>query len=577
MAMGVLTLCLTAAFSYHMGTPPAGTSSGRHIHPRAILSATSSSLSPADGSDPAEGRRPPIRRVANSAPASFSSASPPASFSSPSTDDGSGAGDDDDDGFVFGVESIERATAALREGGLVLLTEDGSDTTCGMLVASPQHVDSEQVQFMLEHTVRLQAALEPSSYRAVYRSLHKIVLDNNNLAQPALSVAARGAASSPRNATHIAAAVDALMQTRCWEQQMEEEPPAPYSGVNGRDAATELATSASLLVCPGAISLNCARVGGILRRAGATEASIEIAKRAGLPPISLHAALPSTSLAALRVFAQQWGIPVTSTADLVAYARKNDALVERCGPPARMPTKFGRFVAHTFRSRVDGTEHIALVKTGGEDSEGEGAWAYREGSSSSSSSSGGGAALFDDDEEHPFAGSKRPALVRVHSECCTGDVFGSLRCDCGPQLEKALEEIQRDGWGVLLYLRGQEGRGIGLGAKMHAYALQERGLDTLDANTELGLPVDSREYGTGAQILADLGITDMRLMSNNPKKFSGLAGFGLNIVERVPSHTAPNPENVGYLRTKLERMGHMLGQLDDADVEGGHSDEQSAE
>merc|ERR1719183_1022210 len=140
----------------------------------------------------------------------------------------------------------------------------------------------------------------------------------------------------------------------------------------------------------------------------------------------------------------------------------------------------------------------------------------------------------------PFAGSSQPALVRVHSECCTGDVFGSLRCDCGPQLEKALQAIEDDGCGVVLYLRGQEGRGIGLGAKMHAYALQERGVDTLDANTQLGLPVDSREYGTGAQILVDLGITDMRLMSNNPKKFAGLAGYGLRIVAREPSHTAPN-------------------------------------
>ena len=148
--------------------------------------------------------------------------------------------------------------------------------------------------------------------------------------------------------------------------------------------------------------------------------------------------------------------------------------------------------------------------------------------------------------------------MRVHSECCTGDIFGSLRCDCGPQLEAALQAIEDDGYGVVLYLRGQEGRGIGLGAKMHAYALQERGADTLDANTQLGLPVDSREYGTGAQILVSLGIRNMRLMSNNPKKFSGLAGYGLRITERVASKTTPNPNNIQYLRTKAERMGHML-------------------
>jgi len=194
--------------------------------------------------------------------------------------------------------------------------------------------------------------------------------------------------------------------------------------------------------------------------------------------------------------------------------------------------------------------------------------------SSGSSGSGGGDAfgsdlpnMVSDYPLKPFAGRpERPVLVRVHSECCTGDVFGSLRCDCGVQLEAALEDIERDGWGVLLYLRGQEGRGIGLGAKMHAYALQERGVDTLDANLQLGLPADSREYGTGAQILADLGIGDMRLMSNNPKKFAGLTGYGLRIVERVPSLTAPNPDNLEYLRTKRRRMGHMI-ELDDEGVQ----------
>ena len=145
----------------------------------------------------------------------------------------------------------------------------------------------------------------------------------------------------------------------------------------------------------------------------------------------------------------------------------------------------------------------------------------------------------------------------MHSECCTGDIFGSLRCDCGPQLESALDDIEADGHGVLLYLRGQEGRGIGLGAKLHAYVLQERGVDTLDANLQLGQPVDSREYGTGAQILRALGVRDMRLISNNPKKFAGLAGYGLKIIERVPSKTAPNPENIRYLQTKVERMGHL--------------------
>lgn len=448
-------------------------------------------------------------------------------------DEAAAAAEGNGDGYVFGRESLESCIAALKSGSIVLLTEDGGEETRGLLVAPPTMVNASQIQFLLEHTVRLQAALEPLAYTAVYRSLHKIILDNNNLAQPALSVSARGAGRSPRNAEHIAKTVRTLMETD-WEAAALAQ--SPVAGGAGRDPLREVDTSMAALVCPGAVSLGCCREGGVLRRAGATEASVELAKMAGLPPVGLHARLPPTSLDALRLFATRWGIPLSSTADLVAHSRRKNVLVERCGPPARMPTRFGRFTAHTYRSRVDGTEHIALVKTGDE---------HREAAE---------APLV------PFADATRPVLVRVHSECCTGDIFGSLRCDCGPQLEKALQKIEEDGYGVLLYLRGQEGRGIGLGAKMHAYALQERGVDTLDANLKLGLPVDSREYGTGAQILADLGITDMRLMSNNPKKFVGLAGYGLRIVERVASLTAPNPENIRYLQTKLERMGHMLGE-----------------
>lgn len=215
----------------------------------------------------------------------------------------------------------------------------------------------------------------------------------------------------------------------------------------------------------------------------------------------------------------------------IASARANKTLVRRCSPPARMPTKHGHFVAHTYRSCVDGIEHIALVK--------------------------GGAPTAANHPLCPFKGSNAPALVRVHSECCTGDIFDSLRCDCGEQLRNAMRDIETDGHGVVLYLRGQEGRGIGLGAKMHAYALQERGFDTLDANVALGLPVDSREYGTGAQILTDLGIRNIRLISNNPQKFTELTFHGLFIVDRVPSNSTTTPENAAYMETKRQRMGHL--------------------
>jgi len=509
------------------------------------------------------------------------------------------------DGFVFGRQSVEAVLAALRNGSIVLLLEDGEETTRASLVASAAHVSTEQLQFLLEHTVRLQAALETERYRTVYRSLRRIVLDNNDLSRPAISVSARCGGTSPRNATHVARAVHALLADALTDGSEEEEAEAkaeakaeasaaaaaaasgqPVRRV-GRDPAREVCASVSSLVCPGAVSLGSVREGGVLRRAGATEASVELAKLAGLPAVGLHASLRIHSRTELELFAQRHHLTVSSTADLVAYVRSKQQLVERTGPPARMPTKFGRFIAHTYRSRVDGTEHIALVKAryddddaaadrGSSSSSSDSSSGSSSGSSGSSgsSSSGGGDAfgsdlpnMVSDYPLKPFAGRpERPVLVRVHSECCTGDVFGSLRCDCGVQLEAALEDIERDGWGVLLYLRGQEGRGIGLGAKMHAYALQERGVDTLDANLQLGLPADSREYGTGAQILADLGIGDMRLMSNNPKKFAGLTGYGLRIVERVPSLTAPNPDNLEYLRTKRRRMGHMI-ELDDEGVQ----------
>ena len=310
-------------------------------------------------------------------------------------------------------------------------------------------------------------------------------------------------------------------------------------------------------------------------------------------------------------------LPLHAHASLPSFP-SCQVLVERTGPPARMPTKHGRFVAYTYRSRVDGTEHIALVKArhdpahaAAEAGAGDLRLKPKGGAAGSTDAPSSGATMVDaldlesEYAQRPFAGSEKAALVRVHSECCTGDVFGSMRCDCGVQLESALQEIEEDGWGVLLYLRGQEGRGIGLGAKMHAYALQERGVDTLDANLKLGLPIDSREYGTGAQvgrapppsqsatststapdlhsprigsallsrppllttnpnrpgrsaqILADLGISDMRLMTNNPKKVTGITGYGLRIVERVPSLSAPNPENLQYMQTKRDRMGHM--------------------
>jgi 3,4-dihydroxy 2-butanone 4-phosphate synthase/GTP cyclohydrolase II len=268
----------------------------------------------------------------------------------------------------------------------------------------------------------------------------------------------------------------------------------------------------------------------VLKRAGHTEATVDLARAAGLTPAGVLCEIVTEDksemarLPELERFAKKYDLPLISIADLIRYRRQNEKLV-RLVSEARIPATGREFRALVYESVLDNEQHLALVMG-------------------------------------DVAGSE-DVLVRVHSECLTGDVFGSLRCDCGPQLHAALELIEKEGRGVLIYLRGHEGRGIGLGHKIRAYQLQEEGHDTVDANLQQGLPVDSREYGIGAQMLVDLGVTTMRLMTNNPVKYGGLEGFGLDITERVPLQASPNPENIAYLRTKRERMGHLLHGLDD--------------
>ena len=275
---------------------------------------------------------------------------------------------------------------------------------------------------------------------------------------------------------------------------------------------------------PGHIFPLRARNGGVLKRAGHTEAAVDLARLAGCQPAGVICEIQNDDgtmmrLPDLRRFCAEHGLLLSSIAELIQYRRHHERLVERMGE-ASVPTEFGSFRCVAYRSTIDGVEHLAFVK--GEVDNGS------------------------------------SVLVRVHSECLTGDVFGSRRCDCGPQLAAAMTLVEREGSGVIVYLRGHEGRGIGIGHKIRAYSLQDQGLDTVDANVELGLPVDSREYGIGAQILADLGVTELRLMTNNPAKYGGLGGYGLSVVERVPLNTVPTPENEAYLRTKAERMGHLL-------------------
>jgi len=283
--------------------------------------------------------------------------------------------------------------------------------------------------------------------------------------------------------------------------------------------------------------------GGVLRRTGHTEAAVDLARLAGLYPAGVICELVNEDgsmarLPVLECFAAQHDILIVSIADLIAYRRRSEKLVHRI-TEARIPTDHGVFRAVAYESH-DGRTHMALVA-------GEPA-------------------------------GKQNVLVRVHSECFTGDVLGSIRCDCGLQLSDALGKIQEQGEGVLVYIRGHEGRGIGLRHKVEAYALQDGGLDTVEANVELGFPPDARDYGVGAQILGDLGITTMRFLTNNPTKRAGLEGYGLEIVERVPLETTPNPENLRYLQTKKEKMGHLLeafvaapeSVLTAGDVEAGH-------
>ena len=278
------------------------------------------------------------------------------------------------------------------------------------------------------------------------------------------------------------------------------------------------------LARPGHIFPLRARPGGVLKRAGHTEAAVDLARLAGLDPAGVLCEIVNDDGSMSRVpdlerFCAEHDLLLISIADLIRHRSRTEQLVHRIGE-ATLPTPWGPFRCIAYRSSLEETEHLAFVQGD--------------------------------------VGTGDPVLVRVHSECLTGDVFGSLRCDCGPQLHTAMARVATEGRGVVVYLRGHEGRGIGIGHKIRAYSLQDEGLDTVDANLELGLPVDNREYGIGAQILAELGVHRMRLMTNNPAKYGGLEGFGLEIVERLPIQVEATPENARYLQTKRDRLGHLL-------------------
>ena len=401
-------------------------------------------------------------------------------------------------------DTVERAIADIAAGKAVVVVDDEDRENEGDLIFAAEKATPELVAFMVRYT---------SGYLCV--PLDGDTCDRLGL-PPMYSV------NQDKHGTAYTVTVDAREGIG--------------TGISASDRATTMrklsdpASTANDFTRPGHVVPLRAKDGGVLRRPGHTEAAVDLARLAGFTPAGVICEIVSQkdegSMAQtpeLRVFADEHDLALISIADLIAWRRRHEKHVVRVAD-ARIPTRHGEFRAVGYTSIHDDVEHVALVM--------------------------GDIAGAD--------GTGSDVLVRVHSECLTGDVFGSLRCDCGPQLDAAMEMVAAEGRGVVLYMRGHEGRGIGLMHKLQAYQLQDAGSDTVDANLQLGLPADSRDYGLGAQILADLGVTSMRLLTNNPAKRVGLDGYGLQIVERVPMPVRANKENLRYLRTKRDRMGHDL-------------------
>ena len=397
----------------------------------------------------------------------------------------------------YRLNTIEEAIEDFRAGKFVIVVDDEDRENEGDLIIAAEKVTPEKINFMLKHARGVLCAPITTSRCEELDLPHQVSNNTSVLGTPftvtidTLEGCSTGVSAADRAATILALA-----------------DPNSTADTFGR---------------PGHINPLYAQEKGVLRRAGHTEASIDMCRLAGLYPAAALMEIMSDDgtmarLPELRKFADEQDLKLISIADLIAYRLKEESIVER-GEEVDMPTQYGHFRLIPFRQKSTGLEHIALIKGD--------------------------------------VSSSEPALVRVHSSCATGDIFGSKRCDCGEQLHAALQMIEKEGRGALIYLN-QEGRGIGLMEKMKAYKLQENGMDTIDANLCLGHKADERDYGVGAQILQNIGITKMRLMSNNPVKRVGLEAYGLSVVENVPIEVNPNPYNELYLKTKKERMGHIL-------------------
>lgn len=403
-----------------------------------------------------------------------------------------------------GFSSIPEAIEDIRQGKFVIVVDDEDRENEGDLIMAASLVTPEAMAFIVKHGTGIVC----------------VSMREEDLERLQLPLMVTHKENQEKLCTAFTVSVDAKRGTT--------------TGVSAHDRARTILSLASKdskpedFNRPGHVFPLKYREGGVLKRAGHTEASLDLAMLAGLEPVGVLCEIVDDDgsmarLPKLRQFVLKENLKIISIADLIRYRRKRDKLVEQAGV-APIPTMWGPFMAFCYRSLLDGIEHIAMVK-------GE-------------------------------IGDGRNILVRVHSECLTGDIFGSGRCDCGNQLALAMKQIEAAGRGVLVYLRGHEGRGIGLGHKLRAYNLQDDGRDTVEANEELGLPVDSREYGIGAQILRDIGVRTMRLMTNNPAKYVGLKGYGLAIVGRVPLLTPLTAENRRYLETKRSKMGHVYGHED---------------
>jgi 3,4-dihydroxy 2-butanone 4-phosphate synthase/GTP cyclohydrolase II len=394
-------------------------------------------------------------------------------------------------------DSITAVIDDLRRGQMVIVVDDADRENEGDLIMAAEHATPEAINFMAKFGRGL-ICVPTTAERLQQLGVERMVAQNRETFKTDFQVSV--------DAAHgITTGISAADRARTI--QVMAEPPAV----------------AEDLVQPGHVFPLRAKPGGVLQRAGHTEAAVDLVKLAGCRPIAVICEIMSEDgsmarLPELTAFGKRHHLRICTIEGLIKYRRTREKLVERL-EIVRLPTDYGEFDLHLYRSKVDGQHHLALVQ-------GE-------------------------------VAGKESVLVRVHSECLTGDVFGSQRCDCGPQLRQAMRQVAEAKQGVIVYMR-QEGRGIGLAPKIKAYKLQEQGYDTIEANRKLGYPMDLREYGLGAQILCDLGLKTIRLLTNNPKKVVGLEGYGLEIVEQVPIRIKPNPHNEKYLRVKREKLGHLI-------------------